>query len=250
MSRLIRLYPRPWRERYEVEFVGLLAERQTTLLERFDIVRGAVDARLHPQVRRPGNATPEPAVSTDDLRVTRRLGIAAVIGGAFWPAAWAVALMGPVMYDDNGAYRDGSAAFPILFIAVALLAAGLVGQVIRLPRSAHVARGSALAAIPLVLLYGMGPWMLEIAMAAAACLVILAVAGARSGLWPRVASLAVAAGCAAAAAIVAVALTTLSGDRMAGALLLTVCSVVLVPIWLAVGATLIRTTMTRAAISG
>ena len=80
------------------------------------------------------------------------------------------------------------------------------------------------------------------------CLVILAVTGARSGLWPWVASLAVAVGCAAAVAIVAVALTTLGGDRIAGALLLTVCSVVLVPIWLAVGATLIRTPMTRPAI--
>jgi hypothetical protein len=241
MSRLVSLYPRPWRDRYEAEFLGLIEEQPPTAADVVDIVRGAIDARLHPQVRRAGGVPTEPAVSADDQRVARRLGIAAVIGGAFWPAAWAVALMGPVMYDERGAYRDGSAGFPFLWIAVALLAAGLVGQVIRLPRSARVARGSALASIPLVLLYGVGPWFLEIALAAVICLVVLAVAGARSGLWPWVASFAVAAGCAAAAAIVAVALTTLSGDRMAGGFLITVCSIVLVPIWLTVGATLIRT---------
>jgi hypothetical protein len=241
MSALVRLYPKAWRERYEAEFVGLIEEQPPTVADVIDIVRGAVDARLHPQVRRPGDVPSEPAVFGDHLRATRRLGIAAVVGGAFWPAAWAVALLGPVLYDGRGAYRDGSAAFPILVFAVALLAAGLVGQVIRLPRSARVARGSALAAIPLVLLTGIGPWMLEIDLAAIACLVILAIAGARSGLWPWMAAVALAAGCAAAVATVAVALTTLSGDRLASMALMAVCSVVAVPIWLAVGATLIRT---------
>ena len=48
MSRLVRLYPRAWRARYGDEFAALIAERRPTLADRVDIVRGALDARLHP----------------------------------------------------------------------------------------------------------------------------------------------------------------------------------------------------------
>ena len=51
---LIRLYPAAWRDRYGAEFAALLSERRPGWLHRLDIVRGAVDARLHPEVvRRP-----------------------------------------------------------------------------------------------------------------------------------------------------------------------------------------------------
>ena len=53
MRRLVALYPAAWRARYEDEFIALLEARQLSLSERFDIVRGAVDARLHPQVTGP-----------------------------------------------------------------------------------------------------------------------------------------------------------------------------------------------------
>src|SRR4029079_15705907 len=63
MSALVRLYPRAWRERYEAEFLTLLEARPTTIGDRLDIVRGALDARLHPQVRR--DEAPEPAPNAD-----------------------------------------------------------------------------------------------------------------------------------------------------------------------------------------
>ena len=50
MSALVRLYPRPWRERYEIEFLAVLASRPPSIGDRVDIVRGAVDARLHPEL--------------------------------------------------------------------------------------------------------------------------------------------------------------------------------------------------------
>ena len=52
MTSLMRLYPRDWRERYEDEFLSLLAERPPDVRDRLDIVRGAIDARVRPQVRR------------------------------------------------------------------------------------------------------------------------------------------------------------------------------------------------------
>ncbi len=51
MTRLIALYPEDWRTRYEAEFLSLLADRPPDPLDRLDIVRGAIDARLHPQVQ-------------------------------------------------------------------------------------------------------------------------------------------------------------------------------------------------------
>jgi len=59
MKRLVRLYPRAWRARYEEEIVTLLDQQHTSLKGGVDLVRGAVDAHLHPHFvtgRRPSMA--------------------------------------------------------------------------------------------------------------------------------------------------------------------------------------------------
>ena len=96
MSRLVRLYPKAWRDRYEEEFLTLLAERPPTFADLVDTFRGAVDAHLNPQ----GQTEPSPW--------THRLpGIFALIAGvavvdrfvAFvvWQnGAWTVAILFPV----------------------------------------------------------------------------------------------------------------------------------------------------------
>jgi hypothetical protein len=50
MSVLLRLYPRAWRARYGDELAAMLEEHPASLLDRLDLIRGALDARLHPQV--------------------------------------------------------------------------------------------------------------------------------------------------------------------------------------------------------
>lgn len=47
MKHLLRLYPRAWRDRYGEEFEALLEQRSRSLRDSVDIVRGALDARLH-----------------------------------------------------------------------------------------------------------------------------------------------------------------------------------------------------------
>jgi hypothetical protein len=96
MSRLVRLYPQAWRDRYEDEFLSLLTERPPTLGDVLDTVRGAVDAHLNPQ----GDAEPLPW--------THRVpGLLALIAGAMWTAvflafvlwqdaAWTVASLVPL----------------------------------------------------------------------------------------------------------------------------------------------------------
>lgn len=47
---LLRLYPRAWRDRYEDEFAALLEQCPFSLGDLFDIIVGAIDARMHPCV--------------------------------------------------------------------------------------------------------------------------------------------------------------------------------------------------------
>ena len=240
MSRLLSLYPRGWRSRYEQEFRALIEERPPTLIERFDIVRSALDAHLHPQVQGSTRAEPDPPKPDADLRVARRLGLGTIAGAAAWVAAFAVASIGPVRYDGDGAYRDGGAAFPLLFLAVVLLSAGLVGQLISLPMNARLARLGAGAAMPFLLLWGLAPWLLPIGLAALAGLVTLAVGARRSGAWSTGPSVAVVGSCLAVVGLAWVAMSAFDGDRMAGGAFFMIIAVVLVPAWLGVGATLIR----------
>lgn len=52
MKRLIRLYPRAWRERYGGELADVLARRRSSVGEVLSLIRGALDAHLHPSLAR------------------------------------------------------------------------------------------------------------------------------------------------------------------------------------------------------
>jgi hypothetical protein len=45
-ARLLRLYPRAWRERYAEEFMELVGDERLGAAQTFDILMGAIDARL------------------------------------------------------------------------------------------------------------------------------------------------------------------------------------------------------------
>lgn len=47
---LLCLYPRAWRVRYEEEFLLVLTTHPFSLLEGIDLLRGAIDAHLHPHL--------------------------------------------------------------------------------------------------------------------------------------------------------------------------------------------------------
>ena len=52
MTWLLRLYPARWRERYGEEFRAVLADQRPSLGLFFDVLGGAVDAHLNPQILR------------------------------------------------------------------------------------------------------------------------------------------------------------------------------------------------------
>jgi hypothetical protein len=89
MTAFLRLYPRAWRERYGEELVALLEDHPATVFDQFDLIRGALDARLHPQVR--GAA----ATEKENPVTQRLLGVLAAIGGLAWIIGFATAMVLP-----------------------------------------------------------------------------------------------------------------------------------------------------------
>ena len=241
MSRLVALYPRAWRVRYGDELRELADERPLGLGGSVDLVLGALDAHRHPELVDPAadpRSAPVSRQRFEDLRVARRLGRAAWFGAVLWVVGWVIAANGPIVIDGDGRYRDGSAAFPFVLLAMALLAGGLIGQVIRVPNRARAARVGAFVAIVSGPVWGLGPWNLMIGGAALAGIVLLAIGSLWSNQWSWPATLAVTGSALVGAAIIAVAILTWDGDRLAAQAPMTLAVAVFTPIWLVVGATL------------
>ena len=78
MNRLLRLYPRAWRDRYLDEVSDLLADRPPSLRDRLDLIAGAADAWIHPQVV----ASPQ----GDQESIVRPIAASALalLGGVLW----------------------------------------------------------------------------------------------------------------------------------------------------------------------
>jgi hypothetical protein len=171
MNRLIALYPAAWRARYGDEFGALLASRPRSPREWVDIVVGAADAHLHPQVSPPS-------------RVRDWFGIAPLIGLGFLALAVELMASGPVHYDEYGTYRDGAAALPFLVLAFVLLSIGLFRIVDRLPGDASGSRFAGWTAIVVGPVWAFMPWVLPLALAFIVGLLGLAVGARRAGLLP------------------------------------------------------------------
>jgi hypothetical protein len=107
MSRLLHLYPSAWRERYGDELIVLLKDHPATLSDSFDLIRGALDARLHPQVR--GADAPDKEIPVNQ----RLLGVLAAIGGIAWIIGVASALILPP--DEFG---DHDNTYAVIGVAI------------------------------------------------------------------------------------------------------------------------------------
>ncbi|MCI0581706.1 MAG: hypothetical protein L0227_02235 [Chloroflexi bacterium] len=243
MSRLIDLYPRAWRARYGEELADLTAARPLGLGGVIDLVRGAIDAHRHPELVDPtvvAAAVREPVSRQryEDLRVARRLGLGAFVGAILLAIGTAVALNGPIVFDGDGAYRDGMAAVPFMLAAMALLSGGLLGQLIRIGPGHHVARAGAILAIVCGPLWAFGPWLVALFALALAGLVAFAVGAWRGRTLPGTAMLAIVTPGVVSVAAIAVGIQS-QGNRLEGLNLFAVAILALIPIWLAIGATLL-----------
>ncbi len=201
MTALLRLYPKAWRARYGDEMEALLESRRPGLRERVDLLRGALDAWLHP-------AAPSrvPAVS-------------ALIGGGLWTITAAAVNTQRMPPDWPGYIAE---VLPVATVAAVSLFIATVGCALRANgrgrRPGHVAL--ALAVV------GHVAWI--------GALVLTATLGLASPLLAAGQGLAML-----GAALVGTVLVRL-GDGPVGLLLLTGSAAMLVPwtvTWFVTGAT-------------
>jgi len=110
VSALLRLYPGPWRARYGEEMEALLEERRPDRRERLDLIRGALDAWMHPP-------TPSPAPM-----------LAALIGGGLWTVVATAVLVQPAPPDWPGYLAE---IVPLAAVAAVCLLVAATGCVLR-----------------------------------------------------------------------------------------------------------------------
>jgi hypothetical protein len=141
MSRVLRLYPPAWRDRYLDEVSDLLAARPPTPRDQVDLVRGALDAWLHPQVT-------ARATTPDHEPVVRPIGpsVLAVLGGLLWAAGGVVQHVGS--YDPISGYKESSGF--MLLIAAALVSA--LAAMVRTWSQASPTSGPSRSSVAMLLL--------------------------------------------------------------------------------------------------
>jgi len=200
MTRLLRLYPRWWRERYGDEVGAILRSALRRPGDRSDLLRGALDAWLHPP------------------RPSRTPAVAALAGGGLWTMVAAGIVAQPVPPDWPGYLVE---VLVVALIAVACLLVALVGIAIRGLDAAGPAMGLLIGLASVAY----GGWML----AMAASLVVI-VDGPTLAVAQSLAMVATVA--------IGLALVHL-GDERIGSLVLVAGVTMLIPwagMWLAFGA--------------
>jgi len=171
MSRLVRLYPPAWRARYGSEIVGLLAARPPRLGDQLDLVVGALDAHLHPELVVAG------PVDRASVPLGHRVpGLAATAGGLLL----VVALVG-------GGISGAEGWFSWIWVALLLMLASLPGGYAARV-GGRVGLGLAAIAASFVLAWTL-PWGPNVVPAVSAIVLVgagsLALATVRAGLGRR-----------------------------------------------------------------
>jgi hypothetical protein len=179
------LYPRAWRERYEDEFLALLEARPPDAHDRVDIIRGAIDARLHPAADTGGSLEPPVPIPYDGPWSVRRAGALTLVGGLLYLLTIWLIINGPLVPDGGKMYRDGSAGFATLFLSVVLLLLGVWAVAATLPSTSRVARAAAVIAAMAGLVWAVAPWMMLFGAALLLGVAIVAVEAARTRRWRR-----------------------------------------------------------------
>jgi len=232
MTRLIALYPASWRKRYEDEFLALLTERPLDLGGRVDIVRGAIEERLHPQVREDRAPEPDREPSSGGLSA-RWSGWLTLVGGALWILTLLVAINGPTVTDEYGTHQDATAALLFWLAALVCLGVGVIAAALSTPPEA-LARPAAAVTCLSGFVWAVSPWAFPFGAIAIAGLLVVGISAWRARVWRRLdaALLSVA-----VVGAVFVAITTLVTDRRG---LVIVAFLLFGLAWVAVGDALVR----------
>ena len=126
MSALLKLYPSTWRARYGDEMEALLDSRRPDRRARLDLVRGALDAWVHPA---------KPSLAPI---------LAALIGGGLWTVIATAVLVQPAPLDWPGYLAE---VLPLAAIAASCLLVAVLGCSLRAGEARSRAGGLATALV-------------------------------------------------------------------------------------------------------
>lgn len=151
MNPILRLYPRAWRDRYLDEVAELLRERPPGPRDQVDLLLGALDAWIHPQVSRSASAA-------KDDPIVRPIGILVlgVVAGSMWVIGGV--LQATASYNLTDGLRESRGTMLVLFATVVSAIAALARGWSSLPTT-RALRRAAVAMLPLSLLI-LGGWPL------------------------------------------------------------------------------------------
>jgi hypothetical protein len=158
-ERLVRLYPRAWRDRYGEEFLTTVGSGPLGMHQAIDIVSGAVDAWL----------------SSDVRRATRSVGGVAPDGGSLMLKTVLVCGRTEARYST----RDAVVAAGVMLASTLILAAlGVALRRAGWPLASEMLTGVAFPAsltlsLPFWLMKGQ-PWKAQVATVAATLLLLVA----------------------------------------------------------------------------
>jgi hypothetical protein len=110
VNSVVRLYPAAWRARYGDEMAALLESRRPGRWERLDLIRGALDAWVHP---------PTPSAAPI---------LAALIGGGLWTVLAVAVVVQPAPPDWPGYLAE---IVPLAGAAAACLSVAAIGCLLR-----------------------------------------------------------------------------------------------------------------------
>ncbi len=126
---LLRLYPRAFRERYEDEMLAMLAQRPLSFADTLNLLTGACDAHLHPQLGTSGMAWSERMIQ---MFLTLRRSVLTIFCAYVGIILSGMALQKMTEYDD---FQEAARIYPlvgfsfnlVIIAAVVALLAVLVG---------------------------------------------------------------------------------------------------------------------------
>ena len=134
MRSLLKLYPSAWRARYGDEVEALIEQRRLGRRERLDLIRGALDAWVHP---------PRPSIAPV---------LAAIIGGGLWTVVATAVLIQPAPPDWPGYLVE---IVPLATVGAACLLVAATACVLR----AGEARSRAIGLATGLVLVGHVAWV-------------------------------------------------------------------------------------------
>ncbi|MFN8623786.1 MAG: hypothetical protein U0869_23845 [Chloroflexota bacterium] len=140
MKALLRLYPSAWRDRYGDELEQVLAERPLDLMGALDLIRGALDARLHPAlVPATAGGPPMPATVSARSRFPVRPFLATLAAGLFLITGATVAAVGSLPEMIGVQLSGAFLAVSSFVLGLAVLASARQGRLARLAGLVYLA---------------------------------------------------------------------------------------------------------------